>query len=338
MENKNLHLLFKFKNIDKDNEVLTMSEHLKIYKKFNSFIWGQFSFKQNLSGLNKTLIKKIKSQTKNNKNSFVFFYDKTNSLLYCGRYLSSWPADEFNKNHKKISLVPSYYHHHIGLPSNPNGRCFCFIEVDNIISLDFACAENILIASTQTKLIDNTNSTPVFYINLEEEFESFLNDSINNLKNDNNFKIDYSISENEVSSKDFIDLPKPISKSLSTLTKENTTRVQLVINNAFKIANYKCEVDKNHTSFISRKTNQQYLEAHHLIPLFLQDNFSWSLDVESNIVSLCPNCHKLLHLAKDDERFKIIKLLLNNRRERLKNSHLHINFEDLKKLILKHKK
>lgn len=62
-----------------------------------------------------------------------------------------------------------------------------------------------------------------------------------------------------------------------------------------------------------------------------QDNFSYSLDVESNVISLCPNCHKLLHHGTDEEKFDIIKILLSNRIERLKKANISISFNELKK-------
>ncbi|MGL4999965.1 MAG: HNH endonuclease [Cetobacterium sp.] len=46
---------------------------------------------------------------------------------------------------------------------------------------------------------------------------------------------------------------------------------------------------------MSGTTNKQYMEAHHLIPMNAQDSFKNSLDVLGNVVSLCPNCHRMIH-------------------------------------------
>jgi hypothetical protein len=40
---------------------------------------------------------------------------------------------------------------------------------------------------------------------------------------------------------------------------------------AIVLANYKCEVDNNHIYFTSRVTGENYVEAHHLIPMEYQD-------------------------------------------------------------------
>lgn len=95
-------------------------------------------------------------------------------------------------------------------------------------------------------------------------------------------------------------------------------------------ANYKCEANSEHTSFISRLTKRSYMEAHHLIPMSEQDKFENNLDVLGNLVCLCPNCHKLLHHGK--EKNKIIEKLYYERVESLKSYGIYISLEDLKKI------
>ena len=60
-------------------------------------------------------------------------------------------------------------------------------------------------------------------------------------------------------------------------------------------ANFKCENDTQHETFISVRTGNQFVEAHHLIPMEYQGEFSVSIDVPENIISLCPNCHRAFH-------------------------------------------
>ena len=50
------------------------------------------------------------------------------------------------------------------------------------------------------------------------------------------------------------------------------------------------------------------MEAHHLIPLRMQHDFENSLDVVGNIVSICPNCHRLIHYGRDKDK-KVLELL-----------------------------
>ncbi|PWF43116.1 DUF3578 domain-containing protein [Massilia glaciei] len=68
-----------------------------------------------------------------------------------------------------------------------------------------------------------------------------------------------------------------------------------------------------HESFISARTGFKYLELHHLIPFSQQRHFKYSLDVEENIVALCPNCHRMLHSGTNAERVRRLRHLLSIR-------------------------
>jgi len=64
-------------------------------------------------------------------------------------------------------------------------------------------------------------------------------------------------------------------------------------------------------------TNRNYVEAHHLIPIRFQEQFTYSLDVPPNIVSLCPNCHSLFHHAIDSESGRIITQFTDTMKDEL---------------------
>ena len=92
-------------------------------------------------------------------------------------------------------------------------------------------------------------------------------------------------------------------------------------------ANFKCEFDPSHISFISKKTGRNYVEAHHLIPMSQQQNPAYAkvnLDVRANIVSLCPNCHRLLHHAAKGSWAPILNVLLNARASKLKSKGIGV--------------
>ncbi|WP_139490117.1 HNH endonuclease [Brevibacillus dissolubilis] len=94
-------------------------------------------------------------------------------------------------------------------------------------------------------------------------------------------------------------------------------------------AEYRCEMDANHLTFISRKTGQNFVEAHHLIPISLQDQFDYSLDVTANIVSLCPNCHKKIHHARYEDQEQMITLLYQQRKDRLRTCGIEMDMQRL---------
>ena len=97
---------------------------------------------------------------------------------------------------------------------------------------------------------------------------------------------------------------------------------------AIRTANFLCEIDQNHQTFMSRAKGQRYVEAHHLIPISKQQLFHVSLDVVANIVSLCANCHRQLHYGIDKDRKSLLKSLFNRRRKRLQERAIDVSADD----------
>lgn len=99
-------------------------------------------------------------------------------------------------------------------------------------------------------------------------------------------------------------------------------------------ADYQCEVDANHTTFLNQH-DKHYMEGHHLIPCTEKNaksiwhKFNRNIDCIENIVSLCPNCHRAIHLGNNDEKRKILKKLLDSRLSILKNVGIDITEEFL---------
>lgn len=100
-----------------------------------------------------------------------------------------------------------------------------------------------------------------------------------------------------------------------------------VVNNALAFAHYKCEAECQNKLFLRKNGEFYYTEAHHLIPLSYQEHFDFSLDVEANVISLCPNCHCNLHYGFDIE--EVLRKLFENRKTRLQKCGLDINYENL---------
>lgn len=97
---------------------------------------------------------------------------------------------------------------------------------------------------------------------------------------------------------------------------------------AIVYSSYQCNIDNSHGSFIA-KNGKTYMEAHHLIPMSVQEDFKNSLDVDANIVTLCPTCHRKLHYGKEIE--SELKKLFDERVLLLKESGIDITFDALKK-------
>ena len=89
-----------------------------------------------------------------------------------------------------------------------------------------------------------------------------------------------------------------------------------------------CLGNKEHTTFVS-KLGKPYMEAHHLIPMSAQRDFSINLDRIENIVSICPICHSAIHLGDDATRLELVKKLYDLKEKELKSVGLKISFGEL---------
>lgn len=120
-------------------------------------------------------------------------------------------------------------------------------------------------------------------------------------------------------------------KILKENKKYNGTRIArdpTVAANALCNADYKCELCTEHKTFIRKSNGKPYTEPHHLIPMKFQKDFNVSLDVENNIVSLCSNCHNMLHYGADIDAG--LEELYNKRNSLLKSAGIFIKLFDLK--------
>ena len=102
---------------------------------------------------------------------------------------------------------------------------------------------------------------------------------------------------------------------------------------AIKKAYYSCEKDYQHETFISKKTQQKYMEAHHLIPVCFQkevwDKYHINIDCVENLVSLCPTCHKAIHYGTKEVQRKMITELFTHCAPKYKAIGLNITLEEI---------
>lgn len=102
---------------------------------------------------------------------------------------------------------------------------------------------------------------------------------------------------------------------------------------AIKKAYYSCEKDYQHETFISKKTQQKYMEAHHLIPVCFQkevwDKYHINIDCVENLVSLCPTCHKAIHYGTKEVQRRMISELFARCAPKYKAIGLNITLEEI---------
>jgi 5-methylcytosine-specific restriction endonuclease McrA len=98
---------------------------------------------------------------------------------------------------------------------------------------------------------------------------------------------------------------------------------------ALEYADYLCEYDNSDRTFL-RKNSKSYTEPHHLIPICKYNDFTFSVDVMENIVSLCSHCHNLLHYGRPEDKAPILEKLYNDRITALRTCGLELTFDQLK--------
>lgn len=113
------------------------------------------------------------------------------------------------------------------------------------------------------------------------------------------------------------DTPKEKPAAIQTSAGKAYPRDPKVAGDALAAAQYRCEVDPQHPTFTSHAKKRPYIEAHHLVPMALQEQFPTSLDVAANVVGLCPHCHKLLHLGLPQDKKPLLLKLFGERSTRL---------------------
>ena len=128
--------------------------------------------------------------------------------------------------------------------------------------------------------------------------------------------------------KQFVGVPREKPELVETKHGKRYKRDKQRALNALNRAGYLCEYNNDHPTFLRKNANVNYTESHHLIPMAFQDCFpNATLDTESNIVSLCSNCHNQIHYGQGAEL--IITELYNQRKDALKSEGIDITLEQL---------
>lgn len=113
------------------------------------------------------------------------------------------------------------------------------------------------------------------------------------------------------------DIPQDKIEGNYSIITNRWKRNYIKAKNAIIQSGFQCEYDPTHMFFRSNSTGQNYVEAHHLIPMEFQEIFDYSIDVEANIISLCPLCHKKVHHATIEEKKPVLDKLHSERKIRL---------------------
>ena len=117
---------------------------------------------------------------------------------------------------------------------------------------------------------------------------------------------------------------KQLIKGIYTYPRNKLEMLKAKIN-----SNWQCEISTSHKTFINERLNKPFVEGHHLIPMFVQDQFENAIDFADNIVTLCPNCHRKIHYGLKEEKYEMIQLLYNKRKKLYSKYGIEITLKDL---------
>lgn len=121
-------------------------------------------------------------------------------------------------------------------------------------------------------------------------------------------------------------LDVPIAPEEATIVKQSVYKRSGILRaQAIEMAGYTCEMNPLHKTFIAEVNKKPYMEGHHALPMNKQEYFNVSLDVYSNIVCLCPICHRRIHHGIEEERIDMAKKIYDTRLHRLENCGIKLS-------------
>lgn len=349
MLDNTLHLFVKFheETNGEFREFKTMEEHLKVLEEKGTVVWGHFTSSLSKKGLWDKRMDIIHKQMKLGKEAFVFFCDRESQLLYVGKYVNSYKKAEVEQGHEIIEYIPKYYHHKVGTPKEYKEdelRSYAYIELCKIIKIDIDDANEIFLYKEKENepkeaILGVKGMASIMYVNIEKDLYEDLSKQFQD-------KIDVKLSRKDLEVLEELEYQDDVEnievddniiindkpEEVPTLTEgtngKKRPRSARRAKNSIVLAKYQCEADSQHKSFTT-KLNKSYVEAHHLVPMEFQDDFAVSLDVEANIISLCPLCHSRLHHAIFEEKIDTLKKLYEVRKERLEKCGIKVSLKEL---------
>lgn len=122
--------------------------------------------------------------------------------------------------------------------------------------------------------------------------------------------------------------PTPLVQESRLIYRRSAT----VAAEAIKRSHYECLVNSKHAYFISRTTRQNYVEAHHIIPISTQALFSQGIDCVPNIASLCPVCHRQIHHGLDHDKKDLLEILWDKNYRKIEDVGIELSFKELVEL------
>ncbi len=158
----------------------------------------------------------------------------------------------------------------------------------------------------------------------EEKDDNYI-DKIDNI-NEYNVNPDVAVGASEIAPAQYSET------SISKKYRRNPLLGRIAIQNAY----YACENDHEHKTFKSAKTQKNFMEAHHLVPVKYQQKiwqkYNINVDCVENIVSLCPTCHRAFHNGTKEVKAQLIENIYRQIVPRYNSIGFEITLDEIKEL------
>jgi len=117
------------------------------------------------------------------------------------------------------------------------------------------------------------------------------------------------------------------------ITTKTWKRSDILRQQVIEAAGFSCELGHDHQSFIAESTHKPYMEAHHAIPMHMQDKFENSLDVYANIICLCPICHRRIHYGLKNDKHDMLDEIYEKRISRMEKCGIELSKSEFELLM-----
>ena len=226
------------------------------------------------------------------------------------------------------------------IPLLKNINLFKFSDNDKFISINpyYEVAMDEFLTNNLSKIMDSSLEDDDNYKHYLYTVQNF---DINLIDGFENSYITEGLSNNDYYDDEYntdILNAGPLVSSIQK-TKVDIRRDGMIGALALSRGNYLCEYNDEHRTFIARSNGKQYMEAHHIIPFnqaeYIYNKHKVNIDCVENIVSLCPICHRAVHLGEFDTKLNILKKLYDMRIDAIHSIGLSkFSFEDLVKVYI----
>lgn len=268
--------------------------------------------------------------------TYLQHFEKLDSFEELKRLIEETRGLNFSE---KVEFLERFYDkHNLGEIAAPvhdaKTYLFSFLEANGFYTLKNSLQAKIYYqGTTPRKLEDRRLYLSEDLLNLVHgyDFES-LEDDVQY-----NSEAEAEVYDNEIIEEvKLVDQSKETVKSISRRYKTD----KKLRNTALMKANDCCEIanlkGEKHNTFLARFNDRSYAEVHHLVPMHAQENESFiqgerliSLDQISNLIVLCPTCHRKIHYGRDQDVKPDLELLFEDRKEAMRRHDLNIDKEQL---------